>query len=115
MSIKSDKEEDRIEAIETLRTLLKAGDTVHTIVRHRSRSNMSRVISLGHLEYSPTAKRCDWRDLSALTGRALDLKIDREHLGVKVGGVGMNMCKHVVWSLSKLLFDDSYALKQMDI
>lgn len=46
MSRQSQKAQERQEAIERLREILKPGDTVYTIIRHVSRSGMQRSIQL---------------------------------------------------------------------
>lgn len=98
------------EAIEEIRKLCPPGTTVHTIVRHVSRGNMQRVISVMLIQ-PDGGKRVSVRDLSALFGRALGWRIDREHLGVVVRGCGMNMCKHLVMSVSHYVHGDDYAIK----
>lgn len=87
------------EARETLLRVLKPGDKVYTILRNVSRSGMSRDISLvvfdGDRKYT-----LDWS-----VARILDYPLSKGE-GVKVGGCGMDMGFHVVYSLSSVLFKD---------
>ena len=73
MSKKIDTE--RAEAIATLRKHLKVGDTVHTVLRHVSRSGMSRSISV-----IITTPEGPW-DVSYLVARVLGYSLDRERGG----------------------------------
>lgn len=101
------KDAERQEAKERLLEWLKPGDTVYTILRHRSRSGMSRVIGVVLLK--------DGVDLhpnyavSKFLGWNLG-KADRD--GISVSGCGMDMGFHLVYELSQGLFGDGYALKQ---
>ncbi len=93
---------ERDEAIETLRKLLKPGDTVHTILRHVSRSGMSRSISC--VIQGDDGPNCiDW-----LVARSQGRTFDRTNGGLKVGGCGMDMGFHIVYGLSRTLFQDRF-------
>lgn len=98
---------EQSEAIERLRDWLKPGDEVQCILRHVSRSGMSRVIQLVKFDRkSGRVLALGWN--AAL---ALDWRYDWEREGVKVGGAGMDMGFHLVYTLSSALFDgDGYAL-----
>jgi len=89
---------------ERLLSILKPGDTVYTILKHVSRSGMSRDIcpiaivngELVHLGYSVAALvgwRCDDQD-------------------VKIDGCGMDVGFELVYTLAAALFGDGYKLKQ---
>lgn len=71
---------------------------VYTIVRHVSRSGLSRVIT-------PLIVRGtdDVRYLGYHAARVLGLSMDHDQ-GVKVTGAGMDMCWHLVYSLSDALY-----------
>lgn len=88
---------ERQEAIDSLRETLKPGMTVYTILRHVSRSGMQREISL-KLIGGDGALDLDWR-----AARAIGLRIGK-HNGIIVGGCGMDMGFHLVYSLSATLF-----------
>jgi len=98
------------EAIDEIKKLCPVGTTVHTIVRHVSRGNMQRVISVMLIQ-PDGKKRVGVRDLSALFGRAIGRRIDRDHLGVVVKGCGMNMCFELVSNVAHAVHGDSYAIK----
>ena len=93
---------EQAEAIEHLREILKPGDTVHTILRHVSRSGMSRSISCIILD-KDGPHEIDW-----LVRRALDMKFDRTNGGLKVGGCGMDMGFSLVYNLSRMLFQGRF-------
>jgi hypothetical protein len=99
------KEKERQAAIARLRELLKPGDTVRTVLRHVSRSGMSRSISTLILHTDGSA---DVSDYSGLVARALGWPFDEKHGGVKVAGCGMDMGFHLVYSLSYTLFPAGY-------
>lgn len=96
------KEKDRAFALDTLREMLKPGDTVYTVLRHVSRSGMSRSISAVVIEDGVP------RDVSWAVARAVGEPFDRTHDGVKVGGCGMDMGFHLVYTLSRVLFRDGF-------
>ncbi len=93
---------EREEALTHLREYLKPGDTVHTILRHVSRSGMMRVIQ-------PVAVHDDTlRHLGWWVAKACGFPYDRNHEGVRVGGCGMNMGFHLVYELSYYLWPDGF-------
>ncbi len=85
------------QAVESLRELLKPGDTVHTVLRHVSRSGMSRLIDC----YVIVDNEPRW--ISGLVARATGMTLDKAD-AIRVGGCGMDMGFHVVYSLSRTLF-----------
>jgi len=96
MSVKTDKERA---AIKRLREMVKPGDTLHTILRHVSRSGMSRSISVVKV-----SKRGDIRQLDYLIADALDRRLDTQREGIKIGGAGMDMGFALVYELSDKLY-----------
>lgn len=116
MSIKSEKAADKAQAIKTLRKALKPGQTIYFVVTHVSKSGMSRSIEF----YIPCFDRV-WdttrnkgfggyrRELSIarLTwefSRVLDYRIDPKNGGVIVGGCGMDMGFHCIYTLGSILW-----------
>lgn len=101
----------REQSLAALREQLKPGDTISTIVRHRSRSGRSRSISL--LIPDGDGSLCD---IDGMAARALGLPFDRKH-----GGVRVSDCdgRQLVFDLSFALFagDEAggYALKHKDL
>lgn len=92
------------EAVRDLRVLLSPGDTIDCVLRHVSRSGMYRSISFFHRGKDGP------RDITHLVGLACGLKIDK-HAGLGVGGCGMDMGFHVVYSLGRTLFPDGFGVK----
>ena len=110
------KELEQNESIERLRKLF-AGDTkpvIYTINRHTSASGMSRDISL---IYASSAGLTNITYSAALAlGWPLSEKSGNR--AIRVGGCGMDMGFHTVYTLSSVLFrgtvegDAGYTLKQ---
>lgn len=94
------------EAVVHLRKLLKPGDTVYTVLRHVSRSGMSRNIDLYMMDEGQPV----W--ISAYVGHALGTPQSRKNWersqGLTVGGCGMDMGFHLVYGLSRVLFSDGF-------
>jgi hypothetical protein len=86
-------------AIKALRKIFKPGDTVRVILRHVSRSGMSRSISVIQVK-----RGGETREWDMLVATALGEKIDRTHGGIKVGGCGMDMGSALVYDLSQTLY-----------
>lgn len=101
---KSHKELEREDTLLALRTALKLGTTVYTILRHVSASGMCRWLDL----YTIDANR-PFR-LTWSTAIALEWTYDRRREALKVTGAGMDMGFHAVYSLSAVLFKDGNAL-----
>lgn len=90
------------ESIATLRKLLKPGTTVYTTVRHVSASGMSRRISL-FVAVKGTIQPITW-DVARALGESVKGRAGYvQDVGLTVGGCGMDMCFHVVNSLSYIL------------
>lgn len=100
------KEDSRLwheaEAILHLRDVLKPRDTVYTVLRHVSRSGMSRNIDLYYVRDGAPV----W--ISAYVGHAIGSPQSRKNWersqGLTVGGCGMDMGFHIVYSLGRVLF-----------
>jgi hypothetical protein len=97
-----------------LRELLPPGSTVYCVLRHVSRSGMSRAISF----YAIVDGEPRW--LSGYIARALIYEEDgkplypmskRHESSNVVGGCGMDMGFAVVYDLSYALHGDGYAIK----
>ena len=96
------------EAIKRLKEEIKKGDILYTQLNHVSQSGMMRHISVRQIKNNYPL---DWTRLVSL---ALDWKEGKNRCGggVKVGGCGMDMGFHLVYTLSSVLYDDGYAIKQ---
>lgn len=90
------------QAAEHLRALFPPGSTVYTVLRHVSRSGMSRSISVLHQDADGIS------DVSYLVARVLGDKLDRERGGVKVRGCGMDMGRSLVYNLSATLHPEGF-------
>lgn len=107
MTKKAQAAQEREEAIARLRKVLKPGSTVRTILRHRARSGMFQVISLVIIGKAHTGKPEIWCiDGDACT--ILDRKYHSKHEGIPMGGCGMDMGFHLVYSLSRALFPKGF-------
>lgn len=103
------------EALERLHEWLKPGDTLHTILRHRSASGMTRWITV--IKLSP-AKDSDYPmggnngvqilDLDYNVSPVLGRPLSERWYGVKCEGAGMDMGFELVYNLSRRLFPDGY-------
>ncbi len=94
------------ESLKQLREWIKPGDTVHTILRHVSRSGMQRTIGLVIAKKDGTMIHPNWH-VANVTGYSLDPK--RE--GLKIGGCGMDMGFALVYDLSRRLFPDGFGIE----
>lgn len=99
------------EAKERLRKLLPEGSTVYTVLRHVSKSGMSRRIDLYTIgeDRKPIF-------LTGWAACAMGDSWDRKNGGIRVPGCGMDMGFHLVYNLSATLYGATnrggYALKQ---
>lgn len=87
-------------AHDRLLELLKHGDTVYTVLRHVSASGMSRRIDV----YIMKDNRPQY--LSGYVSSLIGWKL-HDNGGIVVGGCGMDMGFHLVYTLSAVLFRDN--------
>jgi hypothetical protein len=94
------KEKQKAYSKARLLEMLSHGDTVYTVMRHVSASGMSRRIDL----YTMRDNRPQYLSgyASILTGWRL-----HDNGGIVVGGCGMDMGFHLVYTLSSILFRDN--------
>lgn len=97
-------------ARESLRIIFPRNSTVTTIVRHVSKSGMSRAISVLATDVNGTIEDVSW-----IVARAGIFKSDTRHAGLKVSGTGMDMTFHVTYSIASVLYGDGYALKNNNV
>ena len=97
------------EAIKRLKEEIKKGDTLYTQLNHVSQSGMTRHISVRQIKKDYPL---DWTRLVSI---ALDWKEAKNRFGgyngIKVGGCGMDMGFHLIYTLSSVLYNDGYAIK----
>lgn len=105
----TNKEMAEAEAIVHLREVLKPGDTVYTVLRHVSRSGMSRNIDLYYIKDNKPV----W--ISAYVGCAIGSPQSKRNWersqGLTVGGCGMDMGFHLVYSLGRVLYRDGFEVE----
>lgn len=89
---------DRDEARDQLRAIVKPGSTVYTVLRHVSKSGMSRSIALYIIEDGEP------RWITYTAARAMRATWDDAREAIKVGGVGMDMGFAIVYDLGVSLF-----------
>lgn len=101
------KEQQRQESVDFLKSMLKKDDTLYTQLTHVSQSGMLRHIRVRFIKDNIPL------DLSFHTSRILDWKEGKNRCGggIRVGGCGMDMGFHLVYTLSRYLFDDGYYIK----
>lgn len=102
MGKKQEAQEERDYALAKLREYLKPGTTVYTSLEHASASGMSRSIGL-HIVH-----RGELLNITYWAARATGNTIDQKHGGIKVGGCGMDMGFHVVYSLGRAMWRDGF-------
>lgn len=93
-------------ALEQLREIVKPGDTIYTILRHVTRSGMSRSVSAIKIGKDGTTHELDW-----LIIQALDERMDRNHSGIKIGGCGFDAGFELVYRLSMALYGPKHGYK----
>jgi len=108
---------EQAEAVERLREWVKPGDTLFTLLRHVSKSGMSRTIQIVSIKPADgsgpgsAANRENGVEIGHLgynVAQALGEPYDRQKEGVKVGGCGMDMGFHLVYSLGSVLFPGGF-------
>lgn len=96
--------QEREEAAAKLREFLSPGDTVYTVLRHVSRSGMSRRIDLYAFKPGDEGRPPVKLWLSYLAAKALGWRLASRDDGIVVGGCGMDMGFHLVSSLGYTLW-----------
>ncbi|MDE1866583.1 MAG: hypothetical protein KGI08_02585 [Thaumarchaeota archaeon] len=91
--------QDRARAV--LNSWINPGDTVYTVLKHVSTSGMMRHISLYICLNGKIV------DISWHAAQVLDYK-RADNGGLKIGGGGMDMGYHLVYSLASVLFKDGF-------
>ena len=87
---------------ESLRELLKPGDTIYTDLKHVSKSGMLRIIAL------KIVKDGDILDISYGASMAMNSKLDKDQRGIKITGCGMDMGFALVYELSQYLYPKGF-------
>lgn len=92
------------EAIKRLNEYLKPGSNVYTILRHVSKSGMSRSISIVCVDRETN----EIISLDYFAHIVLDRKIDRNNGGLKIQGAGMDMGFALVYDLGRVMYPDGF-------
>tara|TARA_R110002020_G_scaffold470129_1_gene695662 strand:+ start:776 stop:1078 length:303 start_codon:yes stop_codon:yes gene_type:complete len=96
-------DKERVEAF--LKDLFPKGSTAYTTVVHVAQSGMSRHIKV----FAISGERI--QNISYHVSKLLDWRFTNKE-AVFVGGCGMDMGFHLIYTLSSKLYDDGYAIKQ---
>lgn len=102
---------EKEEQTKRLKEWMPKGSTVYTILRHVSKSGMTRDISL--VVFQEGAKypiHPNWSASKVLNWRMSNKSGMND--SIRVSGCGMDMGFHLVYTLSSILYGDGYALKQ---
>jgi hypothetical protein len=102
MGVAQAKRDEIVEAVMYLRKRIKPGDTVYTVIRKVSSSGMSRKMSLF------IVKQGEIWDVTHYVAKATGATIDKKTGYLVVGGCGMDMAFHVVYSLGRALFPKGF-------
>lgn len=104
---KAQKEQEREESRQTLLSWLKPGDKVYTVLRHVSRSGMSRRIDLYAFVMDDKGEPCKvWLSWHAARVMGYRLGGRSGDDGIVTGGCGMDMGFHLVYTLGRYLWPD---------
>lgn len=95
------------EAVNHLKTLLKPGDKVYCILRHVSRSGMSRRIDF----YVRSKRDKGMIRITRYVSQAVDYRTSKVDDALVVGGCGMDMGFSVVYNLGRKLWPKGGSLK----
>lgn len=107
---KSEKEAERLQAIETLRKFLQVGQRIYTSLEHVSSSGMSRRIRVYAVVPSEReVSGATIQDITYHTSKACGLRFNSDRHAIVIGGCGMDMGYSIVYSLSSALYRGNFA------
>ncbi len=98
--------------IESLKKIVKPGQTLYTVCTHVAKSGMSRDIKV--LTVSREHGKIIVRNISSLVCEVLNWKRTKDFCGVKVSGCGMDMGFHTVVSIAQALGYNTNGGKPVD-
>ena len=107
MTKNTEKAEAKATALGYLYAYLRPGDTVYVILRHVSKSGMSRSISAAIPTIHKDGKPGIY-DITHLVLKACDLRFDSNHGGAKIGGCGMDAGFELVYNLARTMWPDGF-------
>ena len=91
---------NREEAIEKLKEEIKPNSTLYTQLEHVTKSGMTRFIKVRQIKDDYPY---DW---TYIVAKALDWKYSDKYHAIKVGGCGMDMGFHIIYTLGRTLWPD---------
>jgi len=97
---------DKEQIKKKLKQLFPKGSTAYTFVTKVATSGMSR-----HILVAGSMKKGIVNNVSWHVAHLLDCKYKDNTRSVFVGGAGMDMGFHLVYTLSSVLYDDGYAIE----
>lgn len=92
--------------LEYMRSQVRPGDTVYTVLRHVTKSGMTRWIDACIMVNNEPVY------ISGYVAKIIDATTSREHGGVKMPGVGMDMGFALVYEFSARLFPEGFDIPQ---
>tara|TARA_X000001388_G_scaffold60196_2_gene45541 strand:+ start:432 stop:740 length:309 start_codon:yes stop_codon:yes gene_type:complete len=98
---------DKERVKEILQDMFPKGSTAYTLATKVAPSGMSR-----HIMVAGSSEKGRVQNVSWYIAEFLDWKYKDDTRSVFVGGCGMDMGFHLVYTLSNILYDDGYAIKQ---
>lgn len=104
---KAEKEIDRQQAIDSLRRFIKPGARVYTALRFVSSTGMSRRIRT-YVVTQKEGREPDIWDCTYFVSEACGFRFNRDKGDLVIGGAGMDMGYHVVYTLGQVLFRDGF-------
>lgn len=99
---------ERTEWLRKLHELLKPGDRIHMVLRHRSASGMYRAIDFYLLSCEKGEVTKSWLSYWIAHAGVAD-RWDDKREAVGVTGVGMDMGFHVVYTLARMLYPNGFS------
>ena len=95
----------RQDSVDYLRSIFPPGAEVRTIVTHVSRSGMLRSIRVLAIRKGTGSDPDRIVDVTRDVARVVGWRLHRDG-GIVVHGCGMDMCFHVVYTLSRIIYAD---------
>jgi len=103
------KTQTYFEAYDYFRTNLKKNETIYCIIKHVSRSGMTRHISFFYIRNNEP------RFITPRISDFLDYKMNKYHDAIVVGGCGMDMAFSVVHHLQEEMKHNSYLFNNLKL
>lgn len=105
--------EEKAEAIAQLKEWLQPGDTVYTILRHVSKTGMSRVVDV----YTTVDGQLQWltpwvEKATAFVESGYCFPRSRKYEGLTVSGCGMDVGFEVVYNLGRCMWPEGFATER---